>query len=141
MDRRRFLELAGGTALTVCLGGCASLATTTVRPEGGVVRLALRNHPNLVRPGGSLRVRPEGAATPLYVLALPDGDFAVLSPICTHLRCLVEIEGANLVCPCHGSTFDREGDVLRGPAERPLRRIPARVSGDGDLIIDLRGEA
>jgi Rieske Fe-S protein len=71
------------------------------------------------------------------VLALGDGAFSALSPICTHLGCTVDIQGARLVCPCHGSTYDREGKVLLGPAERALTRMPARLSADGILTIDL----
>ena len=60
---------------------------------------------------------------------------AVLSPICTHLECVVNVEGTRIRCPCHGSTFDLEGGVLQGPATRPLRRFPARVTPDGELVI------
>lgn len=42
---------------------------------------------------------------------------------CTHLGCTVTVTAGELVCPCHGSRFDRRGNVLRGPAEKPLRRL------------------
>ena len=139
MDRRRFVELTAGSLATAALPACASLVATPVRPVGGVVRLVVRNHPQLEQAGGFLRIRPAGEATPLYVLALEGGAYAVVSPICTHLQCTVNVEGTRMVCPCHGSTYDREGRVLRGPAMSPLRRYPARVTAEGELVIELGG--
>ncbi len=114
---------------------------TPVTPVDGAVRLTIRNFPSLEQPGGYLRIIPAGEVTPLYVLALEGGQFAVLSPICTHLQCTVNVDGAQLLCPCHGSTYDRTGRVLRGPAERPLRRYLSTVTADGELVIRLGAAA
>lgn len=139
--RRAFVERAAGAVAAIVVGGCASVAVTPVTPEGGRVRLRLSDYPGLHRPGGWLKIRPAGQAVPLYVLALGGGEYAVLSPVCTHLGCSVNIEGGRLVCPCHGSTYDWAGQVLRGPAERPLVRYPAGVSADGTLTIELEARA
>lgn len=135
LGRRGFVKLAAGVCVAAALPGCASVAVTRVTPSGGTIRLALRDNPRLALPGGYLRVLPVGAPTPMYVLALDDGGFAALLPVCTHLGCIVNVEGAWLVCPCHGSTYERTGDVVRGPAERPLGRYPIELTEDGDLII------
>ena len=51
------------------------------------------------------------------------GIYAMTS-ICPHAGCDMrrkgEITGVGLACNCHGSLFDRNGRVLRGPAERDL---------------------
>jgi Rieske Fe-S protein len=141
VNRRGFIELAAASVAAVALPGCASVLMTRVVPANGAVRLSLASHPRLAQPGGYLRVQPEGSASPVYVLALEEGQYAALSPICTHLGCTVNIEGPRLVCPCHGSTYDRTGQVLRGPAEHPLRRLPTEVTGDGELVIRLEGAA
>lgn len=140
IDRREFVTLAGAALAATALSGCGSLAATPVTPVEGRIRLVLRNFPQLARPGGYVKLAPRGAATPIYVLALDQG-YAALSPVCTHLGCLVDIQGAELVCPCHDSAFDREGRVLRGPAQRPLRRVPAALTAEGDLVIDWEGGA
>lgn len=60
------------------------------------------------------------------VAAYRDGSGVVhaLDPVCTHLGCLVQFNGAEKSwdCPCHGSRFDTRGDVITGPAVKPLAR-------------------
>lgn len=140
LDRRRFVNIAVGMMATAALPGCASVVMTRVAPQGGRVSLPLRNFPQLSRPGGYLRILPEGFPSPIYLLSLDDGGYSALSPICTHLGCTVEIAGAQLVCPCHGSTYDRTGRVLRGPASLPLKDFPTTATSAGDLLVQLEGE-
>ena len=145
IDRRHFVgrcfELGAGvaasTAAGLSLGGCASLAAVRVAPDGDTLRLAVRNYPRLDRPGGQLEVVADGAPRPILVVAQGDGAYLALSSECTHLKCTVELEGNRIRCPCHGSTFDRAGEVLAGPAERPLNRYPTRLREDGVLEISL----
>ena len=60
-----------------------------------------------------------------------DGDVTAFAPQCTHLGCGYHWEaGKNyFICPCHASTFSKEGAVLTGPAPRPLDRFETRVEG------------
>lgn len=138
--RREFVRGLAAALLAGAAGtGCASVVAARVRPVDGRVRLTPADHPGLDGPGGFVRLEPEGFETRVYLLAT-DGGYVALSPICTHLGCTVEIQGARLECPCHGSTYDREGRVLRGPAERALRSFPVRTRPDGTLEIDLTEE-
>jgi Rieske Fe-S protein len=138
-DRRGFVRIGTAVLAAVLTSGCASLMTRRVPLAGGRVELDLRQYPELTEPGGALRLLPDGWTDPLYVVSLASGQLVALSPICTHLGCTVEVSGQRLVCPCHGSTYDREGNVLQGPAERPLRRFPLRLTSDGLLVIDVEG--
>jgi Rieske Fe-S protein len=56
-----------------------------------------------------------------------DGGLHAVSLRCTHLGCLLRFNSAERSwdCPCHGSRFDVDGEVLEGPAVRPLERRKA----------------
>jgi cytochrome b6-f complex iron-sulfur subunit len=64
----------------------------------------------------------KGDAT--YLIVKDDKTFQSygLNAICTHLGCVVPWSEANnkFICPCHGSQYDEEGSVVRGPAPLPL---------------------
>ncbi len=55
------------------------------------------------------------------------GRLMLCSAICTHLQCVVGWNPAERTwdCPCHGSRFQPDGQVISGPAEEPLPRISA----------------
>lgn len=54
-----------------------------------------------------------------------NGQLHVVSAVCTHLGCVVEWNNAEQSwdCPCHGSRFGIDGEVLEGPALVPLPRV------------------
>ena len=62
------------------------------------------------------------------------GETYALSLACTHLGCTVAVTPRDLVCPCHGSVFDRRGNVIRGPADRPLVRYVVEDRGDRIVV-------
>lgn len=137
IDRRDFVAACACAICAVALGGCASLAIRRVTPVNGRIELALAHYPELSERESVLRILPDGSDDPILVLTDASGSVTALSSVCTHLGCTVEAEQTRLVCPCHGSTFDRAGRVLKGPAERSLVRYDARLSEGGILIIDL----
>ena len=62
------------------------------------------------------------------ILVVRDGAarFRALSMQCTHEGCPVRPpSGGVITCPCHGSQYDLEGRVRRGPAQLPLARYAA----------------
>lgn len=69
------------------------------------------------------------------------GQLYAFDDVCTHAQCSLsegELEGGNVVCPCHAGTFDvRTGAVVSGPPKVPVGSYPARLV-DGVLELDLR---
>jgi len=58
--------------------------------------------------------------------------------VCTHLGCLIPfIQSENrFICPCHGSTFERNSAFVRGPAGRNLDQFVTQVGADGSITVD-----
>jgi cytochrome b6-f complex iron-sulfur subunit len=61
-------------------------------------------------------------------------DIYALNLTCTHLGCMVNATSKGFVCPCHGSMFTTCGDVVKGPADRPLKRLAVEEQ-DNDVLI------
>lgn len=79
--------------------------------------------------GGIVKLGPEKVAAFREV----GGTFRAVSPTCTHMGCVVAFNSAETTwdCPCHGSRFDLNGNVIEGPAVRNLPKvdIPEEVLG------------
>ena len=80
----------------------------------------------------SLRAIPRGRGEVIEVNGQPaavyrglDSQIHVRSATCTHMGCYVQFNEAEHTwdCPCHGSRFKVNGDVIGGPAEEPLGPI------------------
>jgi glycine/D-amino acid oxidase-like deaminating enzyme/nitrite reductase/ring-hydroxylating ferredoxin subunit len=77
-----------------------------------------------IRPGSAGVISQRGEK--LAVRRDASGELHALSAICTHLGCVVDWndEDRTWDCPCHGSRFDEAGQVLSGPATKPLEQRP-----------------
>jgi nitrite reductase/ring-hydroxylating ferredoxin subunit len=80
------------------------------------------------------------AATKRSVWVRRDADkadsFRILSATCTHAGCIVAWKNARnlFVCPCHGGTFDADGNRTGGPPQRALAAVDYQVK-DGQLMV------
>ena len=137
VSRKDFMNLvwgaAGALAVTeLSLAGLRFLAPRTTEGEfGGIFNL------------GDYDQYPMGSVTPVepgrfYLVRLEDGGFLAIYRRCTHLGCAVPYDQASgkFVCPCHGSAFTAEGDVLNQPAPRPLDLFTLTIDDDGEVNVD-----
>ncbi len=95
---------------------------------------------------GPAKLLPEGtmkevdAEGHILLVANLGGSWFAIGNICTHMGCHLsqgQIVGQNVICPCHGSTFDlKTGQLVRGPAKRPEPSYLVKVE-DGELSIDV----
>jgi nitrite reductase/ring-hydroxylating ferredoxin subunit len=84
--------------------------------------------------GGGIKV--ESSAGVLMIVQPTRGKFSAFSAICTHAGCEVSRATAQaIICTCHDSRFSTsDGDVISGPAGRPLRNFPV-VERNGMLFL------
>lgn len=130
MERRAFI-LAFGSACGLLSGivtGCTGFRYVPHTREGRL--LAVRRSDFGEGPYAMLDdpLLPRA----IFLHRRPDETFAAVMTRCSHLGCQVEPAGDRLVCPCHGSEYEWTGELLQGPAERPLDRY--RVTADDEMI-------
>lgn len=73
-----------------------------------------------LKPGEGMIVKSGGKKVAAY--RDDNGDVHKVSATCTHMGCVVHWNSAEKTwdCPCHGSRFKPNGEVMAGPAEAPL---------------------
>ena len=139
--RRDFLS---GVATACALAECApfgsepaSVFTAPPADLSGQVRFPLASAGNLRTAGGAVTISAEGFSDKVLVMHLADDSDAAVTSTCSHAGCPVSFRADNqtVECPCHGSRFDLQGNVLRKPAPSPLREVLATHEPASDSIV------
>ncbi len=146
MGRRQFMNLLTfGSVTGVAVGALYPVVKYFIPPSSGgagsgvtakdalgndvIVSQFLEEH----NPGD--RVLAQGLkGDPTYLTVESDGTLADygLNAVCTHLGCVVPWNSSEnkFMCPCHGSQYNSEGKVVRGPAPLSLALAHAEVADD-----------
>jgi cytochrome b6-f complex iron-sulfur subunit len=135
VSRRDFCVAVGLTACLAAAAGAGAVFVEFLKPR-------VLFEPPTAFSAGPPDAIAVGSVVPnvkhrAYVIRLADG-FRALSSVCTHLGCITRYQpDRNIIaCPCHGSKFTLAGDVVAGPAPRPLHWLQMSLSTKGDLIVD-----
>jgi cytochrome b6-f complex iron-sulfur subunit len=135
--RRGFIKQLTVTSLVLGIGGAAVGCSRFLQPN-------VLYEPSKVFKVGELNKFPIGSRTVIEgrgieVVRGKDGIHAI-SLVCTHLGCLIKPvennEEVGYACPCHGSNFTPNGEVLGGPAPRNLPWYEIFMDHSGTLVVD-----
>ncbi len=150
LGRRQFMNLLTfGTITGVALGALYPVVKYFIPPASGgagggvtakdalgddiVVSEYLKDHP-----AGDRSLAQGLKGDPTYVVVKGDGEIANygINAVCTHLGCVVPWNASEnkFMCPCHGSQYNDEGKVVRGPAPLSLALAHADVTEDDKLV-------
>jgi nitrite reductase/ring-hydroxylating ferredoxin subunit len=143
-EQRRLSELPDRLRRRMFAVGCFGLGAATAGFLGATFRFLVPNvlyEPSRRFDIGAPSDFPAGSVTfladrRLYVFNGADGFYAI-SSVCTHLGCNVKRGGPGFACPCHGSQFDENGQVVHGPAPKPLAWYALSLSPHTQLVVDL----
>ncbi len=142
MERRKFIKcsgtLCGGLAVMSFLG--ASLLESCATPLQ-IVKTTQKDN-KVAIPLNSFDInafkllRVKDYAFDIAVQKLQNNSFRVLLMMCPHANQPITKSGNQYICPTHGSRFDEEGTVTKGPSPRSLTQLKYEISSE-QLIIHL----
>ncbi len=68
-----------------------------------------------------------------------EGALHLVDTTCTHIGCEADWNEAERTwdCPCHGSRYSFEGEVIEGPAKKSLGKGSLRMINNGPLSVHL----
>ena len=137
ITRRDFFSIVGWSGVAATLGGSAFSFYRFYSPN-------VLYETQKVFKIGKLSEYPEGLSEKwkkerqIWVVRNERGLYVMIS-ICRHLGCTPNwfLDKNAFLCPCHGSIFSIEGNVLGGPSPRLLWRAAVKIDPtDGQIIVD-----
>lgn len=142
MERKIFLKTCGfaclgGALLSSVLEGCSSgkSISGTIDQSNLVIPVTAFQHKDSFRK--YVVVQHESLKFPVCVYRFSETDYSALLMRCTHQGAELQVFGARLQCPAHGSEFNNKGVIQNGPADTNLRTFPVTVQKN-QLYISLK---
>jgi Rieske Fe-S protein len=135
LSRREFTRLA---ALACAAMACSSSGDGPTAPSangvtisGNLMTVPLAQNPTLSQSNGFILV----SSARVLVVRVGNNEFRSVSSVCTHQGCTVNrFDGSLLTCTCHGSQFNTNGSVARGPAASPLQAFATTFDAASNTI-------
>lgn len=139
MERRDFIRqtcsfclLAGAGVLTGALSSCATLPAYQTAISNNQVSVPV----SLFDKADLQLIQPKNFYYNIALKKESNGTYTALLLRCTHADNQLTTTGNGFHCSLHGSSFDQEGNVTNGPAEKPLHHYTTEIN-NGQIIIHL----
>ena len=126
MNRKDFFKTCAVTVAGLVLGPAflESCKKVSTGPQGPTVNftldLAIAANTALNNVGGYLY------SNGVIVARISNADlgFIALAQTCTHQGCTIAYDAGSetFICPCHGGTYDLNGNVVAGPPPNPVKK-------------------
>jgi cytochrome b6-f complex iron-sulfur subunit len=130
MDRRDFVKksviLACGMAgASAFLEACSKKSSTPSAPSVNfTIDISSAQYSALQTNGGYVY------SNNLIIARDSKGNFIALYDVCPHAGCTIQFNSRDkFPCPCHGSLFDEDGNVVNGPATSGVKKYNTSLSG------------
>lgn len=139
MERRAFIKGACG----ICLLGAAGMLVPSLSSCGStkssVYKADIKDNQvsiplSLFAETPLQQLRPKGWLYNIAVHLRDDKTYHAMLMKCTHMDFGLTVTGSGFVCSQHGSAFDKEGQVKKGPAGQQLTQYRTEVKGDNLII-------
>jgi Rieske Fe-S protein len=132
--RRRTVVIGVGLGVTAALAACSSNEKPGATSSATTLKTGSPGAPSVLAKTADVPVGGGVIAGDIVVTQPSAGVFKGFSSVCTHAGCNVsKIADGTIDCPCHGSEFNLDGSVAKGPATQPLE--PKTVTVQGDSIV------
>lgn len=128
MNRKDFIKGSCGVCIALGSGLVMSSILSSCKTPLGVIKTSSKDNKITIalsefEKGDFKLVRVSNYNYDLAIQKKPDGTYTVLVLECTHAGQPLTKTGNNYYCTLHGSQFDHEGHVTKGPAEHDLKKL------------------
>lgn len=138
MDRRSFvkqscticLAVGAGMVAASALSSCAALPVYKTTMANNKVTVPV----SLFAQSDFQVIQPKDLFYNIGLRKEKDGTYTALLLRCTHADNQLISTGNGFKCNLHGSAFDKEGQVMQGPAERSLKKYQTEIISDQIII-------
>ncbi len=139
MNRKDFIKGSCGVCIALGSGFLVSAVLESCKTPLGVIKTSANNNVVTIpltefATSDYKLVRLHNYDYDLAVQKNKDGTYRTLVLMCTHASNPLTKTGNNYYCTLHGSTFDHEGHVTKGPAEKNLTQLNTTIKNDQILI-------
>jgi cytochrome b6-f complex iron-sulfur subunit len=142
MNRRTFISTCckaglAGVFIPSIISSCTSIYYAQHTQDSNIITIKKSEFISKEKNGNSAErkfvvVRSEKLQFPICLYPIGNGFYSAILMECTHKSCELTPHGDYLICPCHGSEFNKLGQVQNPPAEMDLPSF--KITTDNEHI-------